>query len=63
MVSVIVEPSDVRRVNTAGATSFQTHLLSPATQAMIRTVRYAGKHVVSWVPAGRHNRSAMLPKV
>ena len=62
MVSIIVKPGGARRVNTAGASAFQAYLLGPATQAAIRTVHYPGKQVVSWVPAGRHNRTAMLPK-
>jgi len=63
LVSIIVKPGGPRRVNTAGANALQTFLLSPATQAAIRTIRYPGKQVVSWVPAGRHNRTAILPKV
>lgn len=62
MVSIIVKPGGARRVNTAGASAFQSYLLGPATQAAIRTIHYPGKHVVSWVPAGRHNRTAVLPK-
>jgi tungstate transport system substrate-binding protein len=62
MVSIIVKPSGLRATNTAGATALQTYLLEAATQARIRTIRYPGKHVVTWVPAGRHNRTAMLPK-
>jgi tungstate transport system substrate-binding protein len=62
MVSIIVKPGGPRRVNTAGAAAFQAHLLDPTTQAAIRTVHYPGKQVVAWVPAGRHNRTAVLPK-
>jgi tungstate transport system substrate-binding protein len=62
LVSIIVKAGGPRSVNTAGATALQTHLLQPATQAMIRTIRYPGKEVVMWVPAGRHNRTAILPK-
>jgi tungstate transport system substrate-binding protein len=62
LVSIIVKPGGVRRVNTAGANALQAHLLSPATQAAIRTIHYPGKQVVAWVPAGRHNRVAILPK-
>jgi hypothetical protein len=61
MVSIIVKPGGVRRVNTDGALAFQTYLLRPATQAAIRTTHYPGQDA-SWVPAGRHNRTAMLPK-
>lgn len=63
LVSIIVKPGGVRRVNTAGAGALQTFLLSPATQAAMRTIHYPGKQVVSWVPAGRHNRTEILPKV
>ena len=62
MVSIVVKPSAARRVNAAGAAAFQMHLLGPETQAAIRTIRYPGRQVVSWVPAGRHNRTAILPK-
>jgi tungstate transport system substrate-binding protein len=62
LVSVIVKPSGARRINTAGAMAFQTFLLEPATQAAVRTVHYPGPTLVSWVPAGRHNRTAVLPK-
>ena len=48
--------------NVEGARAFQTYLLSPSTQAAIRTIHYPGAASVSWVPGGRHNRSAMLPR-
>jgi tungstate transport system substrate-binding protein len=63
MVSVIVKPGDGRRTNLAAANAFQSYLLHPATQAAIRLVRYPGKRDVNWAPGGRHNRTAMLPKV
>jgi tungstate transport system substrate-binding protein len=63
LVSIIVKPGGVRRVNAAGANALQAFLLSPVTQAAIRTIHYPGKQVVSWVPAGRHNRTEILPKV
>lgn len=62
MVSIIVKPGGSRRTNTEGAAALQSFLLEPATQAAIRTIHYPGKEIVSWVPAGRHNRTAMLPK-
>ncbi|HEY1697924.1 MAG TPA: substrate-binding domain-containing protein [Polyangiaceae bacterium] len=62
LVSVVVKPSKVAGVNAEGATALQAHLLSPATQARIRSIRYPGDERVCWVPAGRHNRTAMLPK-
>jgi tungstate transport system substrate-binding protein len=62
LVSIIVKPGPLRRVNAPGASAFQTFLLAPQTQAAIRTIHYPGKTVVSWVPAGRHNRTAILPK-
>jgi tungstate transport system substrate-binding protein len=61
MVSVIVKPGDDRRINVAGAAAFQSHLLEPATQAAILTIGYPGNDV-HWTPAGRHNRSAVLPR-
>jgi tungstate transport system substrate-binding protein len=62
MVSIIVKPGPARAANTAGAAALQSYLLEARTQARIRTIRYPGKQVVTWVPAGRHNRTAMLPK-
>lgn len=62
MVSIIVKPGGARAPNTAGATALQSYLLAAKTQARIRTIRYPGKNSVTWVPAGRHNRTAMLPK-
>jgi tungstate transport system substrate-binding protein len=62
MVSIVVKPAADRRVNVAGATAFQTFLLEPSTQAAIRDVRYPSAEAVTWVPAGRHNRTAVLPR-
>lgn len=62
MVSIIVKPGGLRATNPAGATALQGYLLEPRTQARIRTIRYPGRNVVTWVPAGRHNRTAMLPQ-
>jgi tungstate transport system substrate-binding protein len=61
LVSVVVKEEKSRGVNAAGAKAFQTFLLSPATQARIREVRYPGAESVQWVPGGRHNRTAILP--
>jgi tungstate transport system substrate-binding protein len=62
LVSVIVKPAKVAGVNADGARALQAHLLSPAMQARIRSIRYPGDPRVCWVPAGRNNRIAMLPK-
>jgi len=62
LVSIIVKPGGPRDANTAGAGALQAHLLSPAVQAQICTIRYPGVDAVTWVPAGRHNRTAVLPK-
>lgn len=62
MCSIIVKAGGERRTNTTGAFAFQTFLLQPDTQAAIRAVHYPGKQEVSWSPAGRHNRTAILPK-
>jgi tungstate transport system substrate-binding protein len=62
MVAVVVKPGKVPGVNAEGARALQTHLLSPSTQAQIRGIRYPGDKRVCWVPAGRNNRSNMLPK-
>lgn len=62
IVSVVVKPAKVPGANADGARALQTHLLAPATQAQIRSIRYPGEEHVCWVPAGRNNRAAMLPK-
>lgn len=62
LVSIVVRPK-IPGVNVEGAHALQAHLLSPVTQARIRTVRYPGADAVAWVPAGRHNRTSALPKL
>ncbi len=62
LVSILVKPAKVAAVNEAGARALEAFLLAPATQARIRTTRYPGETRVCWVPAGRHNRTAILPK-
>jgi tungstate transport system substrate-binding protein len=62
LVSIVVNPGPTLGVNREGARAFQSFLLAPSTQAMIRTVQYPGSRAVAWVPAGRHNRTAVLPK-
>jgi tungstate transport system substrate-binding protein len=62
LVSVRVKPSRVPGVNQEGAQAFEAFLLSPATQARIRDVHYPGGTACTWTPAGRHNRTAVLPK-
>jgi tungstate transport system substrate-binding protein len=62
LVSIVVRPSKNPGVNVEGAHALQNHLLAPATQAQIREVRYPGAGAIFWVPAGRHNRTGMLPR-
>lgn len=62
LVSIVVRPTKVQGVNAEGAHALENHLLAPATQAQIREVRYPGASAVCWVPAGRHNRTGMLPR-
>ena len=62
LVSIVVKPSKVSGVNPVGASALQDFLLSPVTQAHIREIRYPGSARVTWVPGGRHNRTAFLPK-
>ena len=62
LVSIIAKPGAGNDVNTGGALALQSHLLAPATQARIRTIRYPGADAATWVPAGRHNRTAILPR-
>jgi tungstate transport system substrate-binding protein len=62
LVSIVVKPSKTPGVNVVGATAFESFLLEPSTQALIRTVRYPGEPRALWIPGGRHNRTAVLPK-
>jgi tungstate transport system substrate-binding protein len=67
LVSIVVKPRAGAAAgiapNAVGAAALQAHLLTPAVQAQIRTIRYPGMDAVTWVPAGRHNRTEILPKV
>ena len=58
MVTVVVRKPGT---NVDGARALQSHLLAPATQAQIRATRYPSDTRVTWLPAGRHNRTAVLP--
>jgi tungstate transport system substrate-binding protein len=49
--------------NVDGARALQAHLLEPRNQARIRATAYPADTHVTWVPAGRHNRTSALPKV
>lgn len=62
LVSILVKAAKVPGVNMVGAGALQDFLLSPITQAHVREVRYPGAARVTWVPGGRHNRTAFLPK-
>ena len=62
LVSILVKPARIAGVNDTGARALEAFLLAPATQARIREVRYPGGADIAWVPGGRHNRSAILPK-
>jgi tungstate transport system substrate-binding protein len=55
MVSVVVNPDTVPGVNDEGARALEQYLLTPATQARIRAVRYEGFDGQFWWPAGAHN--------
>ena len=59
LVSVIVK---LPGCNTEGARALQAHLLAPVTQARIRATPYPSDQHITWVPGGRHNRTAILPK-
>ena len=61
LVSIVVKPAKVPGVNMEGAKALEAYLLSPATQAHIREVRYPGPIHCTWTPGGRHNRTAVLP--
>lgn len=58
LVAVVVR---VPGCNQDGARALQSHLLAPATQARIRATRYPTDERVCWTPAGRNNRTAVLP--
>jgi tungstate transport system substrate-binding protein len=61
MVAIVVRPL-VDGINVEGARAFQQFLLEPATQARMRTIEYSDDEKIAvWVPAGRHNRTAVLP--
>jgi len=61
MVAIVVRPM-VDGINVEGARAFQQFLLEPATQARMRTIEYSDDEKIAvWVPAGRHNRTAVLP--
>jgi ABC-type tungstate transport system permease subunit len=62
LVSILVKPAKVPGVNLDGAKALEAYLLSPVTQAHIREVRYPGATRCTWIPGGRHNRTAILPK-
>jgi tungstate transport system substrate-binding protein len=62
LVAIVVRPDKIAGINVEGAHAFQTFLLAPTTQARIRSVRYSEETpTITWVPAGRHNRTAVLP--
>jgi tungstate transport system substrate-binding protein len=61
MVSIVVNPDKVRGVNSAAALALQSFLLSPTTQARIRTSRHAKLGIPIFAPAGRDNDPAFLP--
>lgn len=55
MVAIVVNPSKVNGVDSAGADAFQMFLLAPGTQAKIAAFRYPELGQQVWWPAGRHN--------
>jgi len=62
LVTIVVKPDKIDGVNRDGALAFQSFLLAPSTQARIREVRYSDETpTITWVPAGRNNRTAVLP--
>jgi tungstate transport system substrate-binding protein len=61
MVSIIVSPDKVRGVNASTARTLQEYLLSPATQARIRSHRHPQLGIPIFFPAGRDNETAALP--
>lgn len=61
MVSIVVNQDKVRGVNSAGALALQSYLLSPPTQARIRSSRHPQLGIPIFFPAGRDNDPAALP--
>jgi tungstate transport system substrate-binding protein len=61
LAATVVKDTKVPGANMTGARALQAYLLSPATQAKIRDVRYPGASRAAWRPAGRHNRASFLP--
>lgn len=61
MVSIVVNPDKVRGVNSAGALALQNYLLSPPTQARIRSTRHPQLGIPIFSPAGRDNDPSALP--
>jgi tungstate transport system substrate-binding protein len=61
MVSIVVNPDKVRGANAPAARALQDHLLSPATQARIRSFRHPQLGIPIFFPAGRDNDPAVLP--
>jgi len=55
MVSIVVNATTVKGVNTAGAERLQSFLLTPEIQARIAAFRYPDFKQQVWWPAGRHN--------
>lgn len=60
MVAVVVNPARFPGANVQGAITLQQYLLSPAVQARIRTLRFAGLDAPLWWPAARHNNPGVL---
>src|SRR3569833_3128206 len=64
LVTIVVRAVKVAGGNRDGALAFQAFLLAPSTQARIRAVPYSDETTtITWVPAGRNNRTAILPRV
>jgi len=55
MVSVVVNPKKVSGANMEGAKALESYLISPASQARVRSFRYPDFDQQVWWPSGRHN--------
>lgn len=62
MVTIVVNPEKVPRVNSTAAVRFQDYLLKPEIQARILRTSYPGVKQALWSPAGRHNPGSALPE-
>ena len=62
LVSIVLRPSKNPGVNVEGAPDASQPHARTGTQAQICECVKPGAGAIFWVPAGRHNRTGMLPR-